>query len=473
VSTTAPRKNQKSDKSVFQVPTLSVYPSPENDDLYRPVDPADPEIIALASSISENGILEPLVVTLDDYLLSGHRRLAGAKIAGLETVPVRRKQIRRLDDIDRFVRLLREHNRQRPKSRDERLREELIAVSPEEAYQSLIAHRQLRSEVVIAELELDPVKRRRQISDAKQSFLDAILRVLDDRRAFWPLSVRQIHYALLNFPPLKHASKPTSIYDNTIQSYKSLDELTVRARLLDIIPPEAIDDETRPVVLYDVHREAAPFIAQQFDRFLRGYWRDLMQSQPNHVEIVVEKNTVASIIKDVATEYCIPMTSGRGFCSLPPRMAMRDRFRKSGKQRLVVLMATDFDPAGEQIARSFCRSMRDEMHIDIVPVKVALTQAQALEHKLPENSIEAKETTKTKKGPGYAKFVHDYGAGHSVYELEALEPLTLRGIMRDAIDAVIDREAFNRELDEEKQDAAHLERVRLRVIDAMRDAIAE
>ena len=40
-----------------------ILPSPENDKIYRPVDPTDPDIIALAESIRENGILEELVVT--------------------------------------------------------------------------------------------------------------------------------------------------------------------------------------------------------------------------------------------------------------------------------------------------------------------------------------------------------------------------------------------------------------------------
>ena len=101
---------------IEEVPLDSFWPSPENDQLYRPVNPDDPEIRSLAKSIREKGVLEPIVVTLDDFILSGHRRYAAAKLAGLKTVSVRRYPIRRTDDVDAFVVLLREYNRQREKT---------------------------------------------------------------------------------------------------------------------------------------------------------------------------------------------------------------------------------------------------------------------------------------------------------------------------------------------------------------------
>ena len=40
------------------LPIDDIHPSPENEKLYRPVDPKDPEIIALAESVRRDGILE-------------------------------------------------------------------------------------------------------------------------------------------------------------------------------------------------------------------------------------------------------------------------------------------------------------------------------------------------------------------------------------------------------------------------------
>jgi len=54
--------------------------------------------------------------------------------------------------------------------------------------------------------------------------------------------------------------------------------------------------------------------------------RDLLQSHPNHIEIVGEKNTIQPIIHPVAAEYTIPYTIGRGYASLPPRHELVGRY---------------------------------------------------------------------------------------------------------------------------------------------------
>ncbi len=224
-----------------------IRPTPENDDIYGRIDPDDEEIVALAESIRQHGLREPLVVSLDGYILSGHRRYVAAGLAGLQRVPIRVEGIRREDDIDRFVLLLREHNRQRDKSLAVKLREELVNANPHESHRVLTQYRKELSRVKTEAFQIEGTKRRSAISPAKGPMLAAVLRVLKERKDFWPLSDRAIHYALLNDPPLKHAGKPKSRYGNTAKSYKSLVELLTRARLTGEIPFAAIADATRPV----------------------------------------------------------------------------------------------------------------------------------------------------------------------------------------------------------------------------------
>lgn len=352
MTTTHRQRTPRSGQVPFsRVRVSSIHPSPENEKIYRPVDSSDPDIIELAKSIQKHGIREPLVITRDRYILSGHRRYVAAQVAGNKTVPVRWLNIRRDSNIDRFVELLREHNRQRDKTNDEKLREELISVNPEEAYYALVEHRRQQSEISGESLHLNGRKPRSQISEAKRPFLKKVQEVLNDLREHWPIGERTIHYNLLNDPPLRHASKPDSRYRNDKPSSKDLSNLCTRARLIGEIPFEAICDETRPVISWDVHQEPRFFVRDQLDGFLKGYWRDLMQSQPNHIEILCEKNTVLSFLKPVAGEFCIRVTSGRGFSSLPPRYEMAVRYEKSGKDKLVLIIVSDFDPSGECIAQ--------------------------------------------------------------------------------------------------------------------------
>jgi ParB-like chromosome segregation protein Spo0J len=413
---------------------------------------SDPEVRDLAASIRANGIQEPLVITLDGYILSGHRRHVAANLAGLKSVPCRIENIRRTDPG--FVLLLRECNRQRVKSLAEVTREQVLDADPEEAHRVLVEHRRRQSKIDATDaIQIVGHKHRAKISEAKRPFLDAVLRILDERREYWPLSVRVIHYALLNIPPLIHASKRHSLYRNTIQSYKAAIDLCTRARLAGVIPWESIDDETRPITTWDVHQSIAPFERRELDRFLKDYYRDLLQSQPNQIEIIGEKNSIANILRPVAMEYCVPLTIGRGYSSLPPRYKMAQRFRASGKDKLIVLVLSDFDPEGEDIAHSFARSMRDDFGVeDIVPIKVALTRQQVDDLHLPP-MMTAKKSSSRRDG-----FVARHG--EDVFELEAVPPVELQQILRTAIDGVIDVAAFNAEIDAEKRDAAHLDAVR-------------
>lgn len=443
-----------------------ISPSPENDTLYRPVSLDDPEIRALADSIVENGLLEPIVVTLDNWILSGHRRYAACRLAGLDEIPCRYESIYRTKEPDAFVARLREFNRQREKTLAEKFREEIVSADPEDSHRRLILQRRAERHVPVIATRLRGVTSRKTISDAKQPMLAAIKRVFRERREFLPLTVRAIHYALLNAPPLRHAAKPDSTYANDLPSYKSLDELLTRARIAGIFPMEWIRDDTRPVTIWDVHQEPRTFIRRELDGFMKGYCRDLMQSQPNHIEVLGEKNTVDPILRAVVSDYCIPMTTGRGYSSLPPRAAMAQRYTASGKGKLILLVISDFDPDGEEICHSFARSMRDDFGVPkIHPIKVALTASQVRERSLPP-SMDAKVSS-----PNFKRFSEKHGL--HAYELEAIQPGDLQQILRDAIDSVIDRDAFEHEFAQEAQDAAKLDGIRDALHSAMKHVDAD
>ena len=147
---------------------------------------------------------------------------------------------------------------------------------------------------------------------------------------------------------------------------------------------------------------------------------------------------------------------------MPPRYAMAQRFQKSGKDKLILLFVSDFDPDGEEIAQSFARSMRDDFGVDdIHPIKVALTADQVAEYALPPQ-MSAKPTS-----VNYEKFVEQYG--DDVFEVEALDPDDLQQILRNAIDSVIDVDAFNAEIEAEARDAAFLDGVRETVHEALQE----
>jgi hypothetical protein len=299
-------------------------------------------------------------------------------------------------------------------------------------------------------------------------FLRAINTVIEAQQDFWPLSLRQIHYQLLNDPPLIHSSKPDSRYRNDVTSYRALIDLVTRARHEGLIDYDVIDDPTRPVTLFDVQPNLSGYYAQQVEHLLNGYWRDLMQSQPNHIEIVVEKNTLQSIVEPVAAKFCIPLTIGRGQCSTRPLYNIAERYKRCGKEKLIILAVSDLDPDGDAIAHSLGQRLRDDFHIRHVEViKCALTMKQVRELRLPKKYERAKTGSSN-----YVRYVDAYKTNF-VWELEALEPKVLQKLLTNAIDAVIDRRSFNAEVAQERADAAHNAAVRETVLRTLQTQITE
>ena len=236
--------------------------------------------------------------------------------------------------------------------------------------------------------------------------------------------------------------------------------MLIRARLNKDVPMRSIEDTTRPIQLGGGFSSFEMFIKQESKNFLLGYSRNLMQGQPNHIEIMLEKNALRSIIEKVARDYCIPVTTGRGFSSLSPRYDLYSRFNLSGKKRLVLLMLTDFDPDGEEIASSFARSMRDDFGLkDIHAVKVALTAEDVELYDLPSD-LNAKPSS-----PNYRKFVEKYGT--KAVELDAAPVSLLQEKLREAIDSVMDGVEFNSQIDMEIQDAGVVEAYRRTVIQSI------
>ena len=132
------------------------------------------------------------------------------------------------------------------------------------------------------------------------------------------------------------------------------------------------------------------------------------------------------------------MTISRGMASMPCKKAIIDRFVSSKKSKLILLVVSDLDPAGDAIAEDLVKCFRRDFgigtnpdpssnHFNIEAYKVALTYDQVAQHML-EPSMDAKENS-----PTYQKFVDTYGITEA-YELEAMEPKILEETLSEAIE---------------------------------------
>jgi len=144
---------------------------------------------------------------------------------------------------------------------------------------------------------------------------------------------------------------------------------------------------------------------------------------------------------------------------------LHKRFKESGKERLVLVILSDFDPDGDMIAQSFARSLRDDFGVpeeSMVPVRAALTPQQVKALRLPRSLLKAKEKSKH-----YERFVAAHGSD-AVYELEAVPPVQLQELLENTLKQLIDIERFNEEVGAEEEDQCEIENTRRRVVESMR-----
>lgn len=444
--------------TIEQWPIERLTSPSENWEIYRKITADDEATWHLVEGIKKEGILEPIVIDQEGVIVSGNRRTLAAKTAGLEHVPCRVLDMRYSElTHEERLRLLAKYNAdQRKKSTEEEIREAIASVDEDDIAQHL-QERQKKTwnKVNILDDENDVIPNqkavRRDPSKRRSQFLDAIKQVIEAEAEFLPLSLRAVHYRLCNFSFLRDTSNPESLYRNDEPSYKALSRTLTDARVLGHVPWDAIFDQTRPVSAWETWRSVSGYLRDQTENMFANYWRDLMATQPMHVEIMVEKMTVLPMLKPIAMDYTIPILAARGYGSIDARNEMRVRYARSGKGHLLVLCVTDLDPEGVNIPEQLGGSLTDDLKIpreDFTIRRVALNPDQIERLNIP-TSLEAKESSTRFKA-----FQDQYGG--NAYELESLPTAELQNILRASIEQAIDMDAFTEEQESESKDRTKL-----------------
>ena len=236
------------------VPIDSIKPSPENNDIYGPIE-HDDSMDNLIDSMRRKGMEEPILVTRDGFILSGHRRYYAAKFLGWRKVPVRvRPDIYRVGNAE-FHRELIEYNPQRIKTVGSLLKEALLRNNDAADTYAAIKERQEAAMTVAADfMTVTGEKEIEPISEKQQEFLAAAQEVIEKLRPFWPVTIRKVHYGLVSLNPRPFKLTPARSkfnaahyrYKNDKPSYNALVRLLKSARYLGHVPITCIDDPTRP-----------------------------------------------------------------------------------------------------------------------------------------------------------------------------------------------------------------------------------
>jgi hypothetical protein len=253
------------------------------------------------------------------------------------------------------------------------------------------------------------------------------------------LTLRQLYYQLVTKNHIPNSEK----------SYKKLSSLISNARLSGLLDWSAIEDRVRVPYKkpeYDSIGELMEIAAYSY-RLPR--WR----GQNFNVELWVEKDALAGVLKPIAQKYHITLMVNRGYSSQSAMYESAQRVRNSEttykNKSSIILYLGDLDPSGEDMVRD----IQERFTMFETPVhvaKLALTADQVEEHKPPPNPTKLSD-------PRATEFLKKHG--NSSWEVDALPPNILTEMIEGVLDSLIDKKKMDKIIKKEEKDIKWLKSI--------------
>jgi hypothetical protein len=437
---------------IQKIKLSEIRPAQVNCEIYNA--PTEDHIIKLANSIKRKGLLHPLLVTKDNVIISGHTRYKALCILKRTFVEIRYADIS--SDDPNFNEYLVEANIQRVKTDAENMRE-ISATCDPIAYQYERAQISRESNFLGLKKVEGELKAERKISENYKELHEAILKIIEQHKQYLPITVRRLHYLLLNDPPVISA-KSGEKYDNKKAHYQLLSKETTTLRVHGKIAFLSIVDKTRKLITNRGFENMTYYVNYEAQRFLKGYYRDLMQTQPFYIAIICEKETVSNQLDEIANEFGIPVIYSKGSSSIDARFRLLNDWQYNGEKPIRLLFLSDLDPAGYRIQDSFVGSLKKDFFemVKSTPIeayRAGITQEQVIKYNLFSN-MDAKETD-----TNYKKFIQETGM-RKTYELDALSPEIFTREAKNSILKIIDTDLFNIEVSKMNKELSKLNQLR-------------
>lgn len=260
-----------------------------------------------------------------------------------------------------------------------------------------------------------------RISNDRLELIQTCNQIIDEYQADGlMLTLRQLYYQLVS----------RDVIPNTIQSYKRVGDVVNDARLTGLMDWNAIEDRTRnlnQLAHWDSPSDILEACASQFrvDR-----WED----QPTYVEVWVEKEALAGVFERAVRPLDVPLFCCRGYTSQSEMWGAAQRFVTKLRQgkKVVILHFGDHDPSGIDMTRDirdrlvmFAGHHESARASALLKVeRLALNMDQVRKYNPPENPAKMTDSR-------FASYEAQFG--DKSWELDALNPKTLNGIVREHV----------------------------------------
>ncbi len=259
--------------------------------------------------------------------------------------------------------------------------------------------------------------------------------IIDEARAvlteYRPMTVRQVYYQLVS----------RQVIENNRSNYNGVCKALVAARQEGVIPWAWIEDRLRLPRHVGMWDDLADFS----ETAMQAYRRDVWAEQPALIECWLEKDALSGVFEEVLRPYGVTLNVGRGYDGWSSICNAANRWNEW--DNVTVLYFGDFDPSGEDMARSL-RERLAFFGCEPEIVKCALTREDIERYSLPPAFTKKTDTRR-------AAFVAQHG--DISVELDALPIDVLQGRIIAEIDARMDLTAL---AGTHKQEAGERERLR-------------
>jgi len=269
------------------------------------------------------------------------------------------------------------------------------------------------------------------------------------------LTLRQLYYQFVS-----HKGFETDTY-----AYDRLGDTLNNARLAGLVDWDAIEDRTRNLSNNFHWGSPAHLITSAANWFDVDMW----EGQPVVPEVWIEKDALIGVIEPVCKELCVPYLALRGYCSVSEVWAAGKRIKRRrimNGQDTVVLHLGDHDPSGLDMTRDSQKRLRVLGKSswskktssgtvwttgDVKVIRLGLSMDQVKKYKLPPNPVKEKDAR-----------LKDYMVKYNTkdcWELDALDPPVIAQLIRDAVEPMIDEEAWKAQLEKQEQGRKQLQDV--------------
>jgi hypothetical protein len=258
------------------------------------------------------------------------------------------------------------------------------------------------------------------------------------------LTLRQLYYQFV----------ANDLIENSQKSYDRLGTVVNNARLAGLMDWDAIEDRGRNLNRNSHWENEADIV----DTCARSFAIDKWEGQDYRVEVWVEKQALEAVVGQAAEPLDCAFFACKGYTSQSEMWRAAQRFEQyvDAGQRPVVIHLGDHDPSGVDMTRDISDRLNDLFGVEVIVERIALNTDQVRHYRPPPNPAKLTDSRAQ-------EYIANYG--HSSWELDALDPATLNGLIRSAIENFLDEDLFAEKVAAQEQMRKQLTAVSERWVD--------